>query len=450
MSGNCKKNGFTLMELMVYIAILGVIVLVAGQAFSNSTKFRIRTQNMLKANEVAESVATMFVDDVSQTGAKSYKTAGDVSTPDKFDFSSLVYMDPDGSVPDSSSFAIVRRNNGDSLTIRRVRYDANGYYEAVEEVSWFKRSKSIFRSCKTIDIKSGATAPSECPTANPPDIEIVSNVDSFVVVPAQPVVIGDGSNSAATKSIVLPEVNAGAAEYPFKLVPRYGTGSSGTDYIALASSPTDGGINQELSGFKTNYDRGSHSENPTGKKVEQVFVARANTGLTVISGDDWKNLCSKVTLDPSTEYEISFKIPYSKDNSRLFCPGRDHAAVGFRTLDGTKIAGLADFHFYPPLNKSEPSKRAFRFRPESSVKNVCLAFTFASYAPEEGGRVTIEDLRLRKVESSNYNFDDLTYDPATTDKQNVKAFQLRVVVNVGGEKGEIIQVAPAPSNGSGD
>ena len=438
------------MELMVYIAILGVIVIVAGKAYSNSTKFRIRTQNMLKANEVAETVATMFVDDVAQTGAKSYKTAGGASTPDKFEQSSLVYMDPTGSVPDSSSFTVVRRNNGDSLVIRRVRYSSDGYYEAVEEVKWYKRQKSIYRSCQTIDIADGATAPDECPSENVPEVEIISNVDSFIVVPAHPVVIGDGSTSAATKSIVLPEVNAGAAEYPFKLVSRYGTGSSGTEYMALVSSPKDGGNNQELRGFKTNYDKSALSENASGKKIEQVFVARANTGLTAISGDDWKNLCSKVTLDPSTEYEISFKIPYSKDNSRLFCPGRDHAAVGFRTLTGDKIAGLPDFLFYPPLDKSEPQRRAFRFRPETSVKNVCLAFTFASYAPEEGGRVTIDELRLRKVESSNYNFDDKSYDPSTTDKQNVKAFQLRVVVNIGGEKGEITQVAPAPSNGPGD
>ena len=70
------------MELMVYIAILGVIVLIAGNAFSDSTRFRIRTQNMLKANEVATAAASMFVEDISQTGAKSYKTAGDINTPD--------------------------------------------------------------------------------------------------------------------------------------------------------------------------------------------------------------------------------------------------------------------------------------------------------------------------------------------------------------------------------
>lgn len=437
------------MELMVYIAILGVIVLVAGHAFSDSTRFRIRTQNMLKAGEVATAAASMFVEDISQTGAKSYKTAGDINTPDRFEQSSLVFMDPDGSVPDSSSFKLVRRNNGDSLTIRRVRYGANGEYEAVEEVSWFKRRNSVYRTCKTLDIKTGLTAPDICPSRDVPEVEIVSNVDSFIVVPAQPVVIGDVNASAAVKSIVLPEVNSGASEYPFKLLPRYaGSTTTGPQYFALASNPTDGGTSQELSGFQTNYIRTSHSENAAGKMVGQVFVGRANTGLTAVNGDDWKHLCSKITLDSTAEYEVSFKIPYSKDNSRLFCPGRDHASVGFRTTTGDKVAGLEDFLFYPPVSKLEPAQRAFRFRPPNSVKNVCLAFSFASYAPEAGGRITINDLFLKKVEGSNYNFDDKSYDPATTDKQNVKAFQLRLVVSMGGETGEILQVAPMPSNGT--
>ena len=36
------KSGFTLMELMVYIGLLGLIVIIAGQAFSDSTRMRIR------------------------------------------------------------------------------------------------------------------------------------------------------------------------------------------------------------------------------------------------------------------------------------------------------------------------------------------------------------------------------------------------------------------------
>ena len=49
-----KKSGFTLIELLVYMGIIGVVVIIAGQAFSDSTKVRVRTENMIKANAVAE------------------------------------------------------------------------------------------------------------------------------------------------------------------------------------------------------------------------------------------------------------------------------------------------------------------------------------------------------------------------------------------------------------
>ena len=60
-----RREGFTLIELMVYIAIVGIVVIVAGQAYSNSTKMRVRTQSMIKASEVAENVATLFKQDVA-------------------------------------------------------------------------------------------------------------------------------------------------------------------------------------------------------------------------------------------------------------------------------------------------------------------------------------------------------------------------------------------------
>ena len=66
------KKGFTLMELLVYMAIVGIVVLVAGQAFSDSTKFRVRTQNILKAGEAANVAAELMKEDVAQMGAKSY------------------------------------------------------------------------------------------------------------------------------------------------------------------------------------------------------------------------------------------------------------------------------------------------------------------------------------------------------------------------------------------
>lgn len=439
-----NRKGFTLMELMVYIAILGIVVLVAGRAFSDSTKFRVRTQNMLKATDVSDRVASMISDDIAQMGAKTYKSAGDHDNPDKFSSASEVFMAPNDGDPDSSSFSLTKSPDGDSVTLRRIRYDQEEELGAVEEIAWYKRGNSVYRRCRTLT----DVATSDCPKGNGFEVLITDNVDSFQVVVAKPGVTASAGVSAAERSVVLPLASAGASERSFRLLPRFDIipGEDGTNYKILTFSPREGADFQELSDFVSNYDTSYHKPDSTGKIVHQVYVS--GPGATnAVSTDSWKSLCSRVTLDSAAEYEISFEIPYSEDNSRLFCPGRDHASVGFRTVDGAKVSGLSDFLFYPPVFVREPAERSFHFSVNHKVEDVCMAFTFSSFSPSSGGRITINKLVLKKVETSNYNFEDVAYNPVTSDKQNVKAFKLHLVINQGKEVSEISQVIPTSSNG---
>mgnify|MGYP003290057015 CR=1 FL=1 len=444
------------MELMVYIAILGIVVLVAGQAFSNSTKFRVRTTNMLKANDISERVVEMFTEDVSQMGAKTYKSSGGASEPDRFDKDDSVYMAAvaTSGIPDSSSFFL--NDDGDSLVLKRMRYDTAGAFRSVELVSWFSKGNSLYRRCETIvlndDKKVDATAAEDCPISDddPPTVLITENVSTFKVVAAKPGITLSGTETAAERSIILPEKSGVASSRPFRFVPRfYLTAVDDADIRILSVDPEQGGMAQSLSGFTGNYDYSDTHPDSSDKSMYQVFVAKANTGVAVQDGEYWKTLCSKVDLDSAAEYELNFKISYNEDNSRLFCPGRDHAAVGFRNLDGSKIAGLEDFLFYPPITNDEPPQRSFRFSVKHPVKSACIAFTFASYSPAPGGKITIQDFIFKQVESSNYVFDN-SYKPATEDKLNVKAFQLHLVVDKGGETSDISQVVQTPSNGLRD
>lgn len=434
-----SKHGFTLMELMVYIAILGIVVLIAGQAFTDSTKFRVRTQNMLKATQVAENVGTLFKSDVAQMGAKSSKEQNTSATTDSFYVDAIkdVYVDPDNfdeTKRDSSSYAVFHDNSGaglDSLSFLRMRYNEDGSFASVEKLAWFMNGTNLMRSCQTI---TGEEKEEECPKDTPFEVEIAENVQKFVVTPATPGV-------TVNQSQILPATDTSI--HSFRFVPRYGE----ADFSFLTTDPEAGGDAVSMIGFATNYDYTNNAPLLSDKKANQVFLADANN-----NNGTWKDLCKKVTLEPNIEYEISFKMPISEDASRMFCPGRDHMAVGFRFAeDGTKPSEIDDFLFYPPVaTGAAEESRIMRFTVKNKVENVCLAFTFASYSPvAASGKLTLANVVLKKNESSVYEFNDNEL-INVSDKKNVKAVRLILVVNQRGETGVDSLIIPVPSNGPRD
>ena len=436
----CSKGGFTLIELLVYMALLGVIVLVAGQVFTDSSKFKIRSEGMIQANAIASDVASYMLDDIGQTGSKSAKKADGA-----FSMIDSVYMDPTDATKDSSSFRISKSANGntDTLTVRRVRYNETGEFQAVEEVQWYTKETKLFRRCRTIE-NTSSTPSNDCPildedTYHHP-VEIADNIEAFKVIPAKPRVESTDDKTSEALSYLLPSTDASVKE--FRLVARYGE----DDFEPLDKiDPELGGTSVTLCGFAKNYDDVNNEPDTTGKKANQVFLAQSD-GTT----GSWTE-CAKVTLEPNTEYEISFKVLYAENESRMFCPGRDYAAVGFRKTDGTMVAGLEDFNFFFPASDKESSDRKFRFSVNTQVVDACMAFTFAIYSPiATKGSVTFRDVALKKVQTSGFNFDDEDYTPRDIDKKNIKGLLLKVVVNNLGEGSSIRQVIPIPSNGPRD
>ena len=438
-----NKRGFTLLELVVYMAMIGIVVLVAGEAFSNSTRFRVRSQNMLKAAQLAENVGVLFKDDVSQLGAKSSKELSLGATADTFFVErENIYIHPDDATrPDSSSFVIVKDFNGvagnDSLGLLRMRYREDGTYGAVEKIGWYVKNGVLKRSCQTI---SGVEDPENCPLDEPLTVEMAENVDLFTVLPAKP-------QADLANSRILP--SSDTSEKAFRLIPRFGD----DNFAYLQATPSSGGTSVGLSGFASNYDFELQKPTNDGKNANQVFLATANS-----NAGNWKSLCKKISLESGVEYEISFSMPYSEDASRMFCPGRDHMSVGFRYVnDASRPAELNDFLFYPPtLEGAAEGLRSMRFSVKDSIRDVCLAFTFASYSPVAAtGTVFLSEVQLRKVESANYQFDesininesDAQY---VRNKQNVKALRWHLVVNQNGETGQVTSVVPIPSNGPRD
>lgn len=431
-----NASGFTLIELMVYIALLGGIVLIAGQAFSDSTKMRVRTQSMLQANQNAGNVSSILKEDIAQLGAKSSQelTAAD-ATMDAFstDHMREVFMDPnnaDNAKKDSSSYHIGNNNDLDTLILKRIRYDQDGHYVAVDSIFWYVDEGVLKRGCKTV---TGTEDADLCPSNQPNVVSMSDGIQKFNVIAAEP-------GATETTSRLLPE--ADTSKHEFRLVPRYG------DYNLAYTNvdPINGGTTVSLSGFATNYNFENQEPILDGKNSNQVVFAPKNG-----NSGNWKALCKKVTIDANTEYEISFSMPYSSDASRLFCPGRDYMAVGFRRQsDGTRPNEIADFTFYPPTHAgASEGKRKFRFRTNNKIEDVCLAFTFASYSPVvANGKISFSEIVLKKVESSNYTFSGNAIDPR--DKKNVKALRIELAVGVRGETSNQVLVIPIPSNGTKD
>ena len=453
-----KKSGFTLMELLVYMAIVGIVVIVAGQAFSNSTKFRIRTDNMIKATQEAENVGTLFKEDLEQMGAKSSKeSSGAGGSSDVFSTLSLaqdVYMkasDVDASNIDKSSYKLIAGTN-DEIIFRRFRFDDAGHFVAVEEIGWFVENKTLKRSCRTISPSSAGT--DYCPSGKTADqakadaVNMATGVSKFNVTPAMPGV-QDGSVGQ-----LFPYCSAEPCPKAFRMVAREGGG----DYIGLTiSSDAETHKIVHLSGFVTNYDNNTNAVSSTSPRINQVYAIGNSDGT-----GSWSARCSEAgnhfTLEKNTLYELSFDMINNADKSRMFIPGTDHMAVGFRTQDGAKPAGIDDFMFFPPATDQASGTRTMRFTVPNKIENVCIAFTFACYSPlVANGRITISDLLLKKVETANYSFNYASSKEfPIKDKERVKAFKMEMQVNRGdkngasGETGNVVLIIPTPSNGPYD
>lgn len=450
------RSGFTLMELVVYIAIMGIVVIVAGQAFSNSTKFRVRNQSMIEANEVAGNISAIIRDDVAQMGAKSSKETPGAAASDEFSsVYSDVYMNPATDEPakrDSSSFKLVETNDRSDLTLRRLRYDSDGHYVSVEEVRWFVENDELKRSCWTVAKKSGVALAADDPCAKTAKNDAIS------------VVIADGVTSFKIEA-GKPKIKEDSLQmFPrtgnmFMLIPRYGE-----NHYNIMNVENDS-TSSRLSGFALNYDKFNNklmdaANDPETVEKNQLFAAEYEN-VENLQGNTWKTICSAdknhFTFDSLVVYEISFKMPPPpiRNAMEMFTPGRDFLAVGFRDNEGNKSPYLKDFLFYPPTTQEALGReRKMRFSVPQKVEGQCLTFTFVSYSPVTSeGTMFIDDLKLKRVAT--------VYDPEfpywntegpsnIVQKKNVKAFKITLTVQRNGEGGVVETVIPTPSNGPKD
>ncbi|MCQ2284780.1 MAG: hypothetical protein MJZ57_07760, partial [Bacteroidales bacterium] len=417
------------------------------------TKFRVRNQSMIEANEVAGNIAALIKDDVAQMGAKSslegFKDAEDGTSDTFSDVFDDVYMDPansSDSKKDSSSF-ILKTND---FKFRRVHYGTNGEYQSIEEVRWFLEGKTLKRSCWTVAKQTGVTLDASCEETEADEavvVEMADGVENFSLIAGKPKVDEDDVQ-------MFPFTGSN-----FMLVPRFG--ETHFNYMTVQNE----GSSSILSGFAMNFDKTNNEEsdafeNPENSEVNQVYAFSGTLSDIKIEPSTWKNYCkvegNSFDFEPNMVYEISFELspPATGNKMEMFCPGRDHLSVGFRDSKGDAIEGLEDFLFYPPVDKATLApKRTMRFSVSNAIHGACMEFSFASYSPVVSeGIITIQNLKLKKLATASYDFTTWNTESATSivEKKNVKAFKLSLSIKRNGEEGLSEEIIGVPSNGPKD
>lgn len=430
-ANNTGKRGFTLMELLVYMAIVGIVVVIAGQVFSDSTKMRVRTQSMLKASEIAENVGTLFRDDVSQMGAKSAVASDGSINP-----LNTVMMAPTGTILDSSSFNYSMHKDADKiyadeLLFRRIFYNDAGVYERVEEIHWYVENGVLKRSCQTI---AGTKDEAICNGSDDKSVvEITTGVTNFMITPAKP-------NVTSSSSKLFPSY-ANASKKDFQLIP-YGP----VNYYIKTSSTHNSGGSATLSGFTTNFE--SNGTTPTNP-IKHMYCLADDTK----AGDSWAD-CQKFNFDRNKVYEVSFSMNAQEDNSRMFRPGVDHMSLGIRhckTTTPSLVSGVPDIPFYPPESADGSGTRTMQFTisdEDEDTDDICIAYTFVFYSPTvASGSIIIKDIQVHKNIGTDYTFED-EYEPNANDRKSIRAFRMKLDIQRNKENGHVEMVVPVPSNGT--
>jgi type II secretory pathway pseudopilin PulG len=437
------KRAFTLAELLVYMAILGFIIVVAGRVFSDSTSMRIRSQNLLKSSAEIGKLANLITEDISQMGIKAFgKTTSDGFI--KVEPHSAVYWDisnTDEEKKDFSSYTLIRKPLADSLVFKKAVFDKNGKFIAVREIALYAKGDSLFRKCRQVTDKypDGTNADGESDGDCKSTASNINSADSVLMAI-------NVTNFKLTPSI---------AEQEILFNNSFGLYYRESGYVRQPGNCQNSGTITKVSGFNSNY--AEPPDIPGNAKYELYLGDEVQTNCT----PQYQN-CKVLTFGGQKTYVIEFKMPFNSvdDKSTQFQPSIDHLSIGLRTYQGDKV-DVPDVLFYPPQDAtSEDMARHIEFSIKKDKREsitACVAITMAFYSPSANeGVFMFEDFKVFQKAEESINFpkpDDPDYDISNEnygigkvegteqdikkkvkEKKSVKAFELLVEMAIGTEK----------------
>jgi len=374
------KRGFTLMELIVYMALLGFVIVIAGRVFGDSTVMRVRSQSMVKTSEEVGKVSNLIREDLSQMGVKAWGQANSSSSSDnRYNIYNVGENNPkiywDEVNKDVSSYALYHSSSSsaffDRIVFRKADFDQNGCFIGIREIEWeaIASSRKLVRRCATVQrvlptgvnctpVDNDATL---CPSSAS-SVTIAENISYFNLIPSKPGKAGNSQDTlfgkAAEPDFGLLEVNGGNGEPITKNT--YDQDSKTVTLFGFAQNPAGGGT--------------AHNE---------LCLSKTSGG------------CESFTFEKDETYVIEFKMPFSEPNvseelqkalnSTQFVPSRDHLAIGLRQSNNP-IQGVNDILFFPAQSKEAANlKRSLEFTVNETVANAQVFMTIAYYPPNPSG-----------------------------------------------------------------
>jgi len=431
------KRGFTLMELIVYMALLGFVIVVAGRVFSDSTVMRVRSQSMVKTSEEVGKISHLIREDISQMGVKAWGQANSSNSNSGSSNSAYNVYNVGADYPeiywsasstagagDSSSYALKHNKISDgifydSIVFRKAAFDNNGRFIGIREISWAANSstRKLVRRCTTI--KNCTIAP--CGSTNDPAecngtaVVMADSVVNFNITPSEPGTVHGNDD-------VFPEDN-------FHLLSNSNSGAQELPNSQIAGN-----------GSKTVSVLGPFAKNSSSPN--RLYLAKSPSG------------CEPFSFKEGETYVIEFEMPYSDDASTQFVPKRDHLSIGFRNSTGAIIPNAPkDILFYPAQSQAANSlKRRMEFPMSKDINGACVAITIAYYPPNTTGTAGATDqvnaaegtlqfskFKIFRKADETFHFPkglgNENYGTTNAkEKKNAKAFELILEIRNKGEK----------------
>jgi len=465
------KHAFTLIELLVYMAIMSFIIIVAGRVFSDSTKMRVRSQNMIKNSEEVGRVSNLIKEDMSQMGVKAWghNANNDYTVRNIGTTLQEIYWDKTNG--DVSSYALKHRKQSnntfrDSIAFRKAAFDDNGLFLGIREIIWELRNDSLFRKCATIK--------SECPS-NSANVCGSASTDKDRTVCPEKTSAKDADPVLIAKNIMNFKIIPGAPEKDdnpgdtlfggtFKLLSR---SPNPTDKVEEATvTNVTNSLNTEAEATVSDFAQNLNSG--TGDKLHnELYLAKSNKNNFTE--------CELLSFKKGETYSIEFKMPYSIPTSATaeqlqqvlsstqFVPTRDHLAIGLRKTSDWKTppeGAPKDILFYPAQSEfASELTRHLEFSVSKDIKaadNICMVIIIAYYPPvatdkfnSSKGLLRFSNFKIFRNADKTFRFlkngetgyhedygTEARTPPATKikEKTNAKAFELTLEIENKGEK----------------